>query len=56
MEMALLQLIQSWHNPILDKIMVIVFNDFVGAKGEMWVILGLILFLIKLVNVEYVSL
>lgn len=25
MEMALLQLIQSWHNPILDKIMVIVF-------------------------------
>ena len=46
MEMALLQLIQSWHNPILDKIMVIVFNDFVGAKGEIWVILGLILFLI----------
>ena len=44
--MALLQLIQSWHNPILDKIMVIVFNDFVGAKGEIWVILGLILFLI----------
>ena len=48
--------IQSWHNPVLDRIMVVVFNDFVGAKGEIWVILGLILFLIKLVNVEYVSL
>ena len=46
MEMTLLQLIQSWHNPVLDKIMVVVFNDFVGAKGEIWVILGLILFLI----------
>ena len=56
MEMAMLQVIQSWHNPVLDRIMVIVFNDFVGAKGEIWVILGLILFLIKLVNVEHVSL
>ncbi len=44
MEMTILQLIQSWHNPFLDKIMVVVFNDFVGAKGEIWVILGLILF------------
>ena len=34
MEMAILQVIQSWHNPVLDRIMVIVFNDFVGAKGE----------------------
>ena len=33
MEMAMLQVIQSWHNPVLDRIMVIVFNDFVGAKG-----------------------
>lgn len=33
MEMTILQLIQSWHNPILDRIMVLVFNDFVGAKG-----------------------
>ncbi|MGN0907571.1 MAG: phosphatase PAP2 family protein [Bullifex sp.] len=46
MEMTLLQVIQSWHNPVLDKIMVLVFNDFVGVKGEIWVILGLILFLI----------
>ena len=46
MEMAMLQVIQSWHNPVLDRIMVIVFNNFVGAKGEIWVILGLILFLI----------
>lgn len=46
MEMTILQLIQSWHNPFLDKIMVVVFNDFVGAKGEIWVILGLILFII----------
>lgn len=36
MEMTILQLIQSWHNPILDRIMVLVFNDFVGAKGELW--------------------
>lgn len=43
MEMTILQLIQSWHNPFLDKLMVVVFNDFVGAKGEIWVILGLIL-------------
>ena len=56
MEMAMLQVIQSWHNPVLDRIKVIVFNDFVGAKGEIWVILGLILFLIKLVNVEHISL
>lgn len=46
MEMTILQLIQSWHNPILDRIMVLVFNDFVGAKGELWLIIGLILFLI----------
>lgn len=46
MGMAMLQVIQSWHNPVLDRIMVIVFNIFVGAKGEIWVILGLILFLI----------
>ena len=46
MERATLQVIQSWHNPVLDRIMVFVFNDFVGAKGEIWVILGLILFLI----------
>lgn len=46
MEMTILQLIQSWHNPILDKVMVLVFNDFVGAKGEMWLILGIVLFLV----------
>ena len=46
MEMTILQIIQSWHNPILDRIMVLVFNDFVGAKGELWLIIGLILFLI----------
>ena len=45
MEMTILQLIQSWHNPILDRIMVLVFNDFVGAKGELWLIIGLYSFL-----------
>lgn len=43
MEITILQLIQSCHNPFLDKLMVVVFYDFVGAKGEIWVILGLIL-------------
>ncbi len=36
--------IQSLHSEVLDTIMVKVFNDFVGSKGEIWVILGIILF------------
>ena len=47
MEMNILYFIQSLHNPILDKIMVAIFNDIVGTKGEIWIILGIILLCFK---------
>lgn len=46
MEMTILQIIQGWHNPVLDKIMVTVFSTIVGAKGQIWIVLGLILLLL----------
>lgn len=35
--------IQGLHSPALDSVMVTVFNDFVGSKGEIWVLLGILL-------------
>ena len=46
MEFNILYWIQNLHGDFLDKIMVIIFNDIVGSKGEIWIILGIILLLI----------
>lgn len=46
MEMGILYWIQNLHSANLDKFMVCIFNDFVGSKGEIWVVLGIALFLI----------
>ena len=43
MEFSILYGIQNLHSDWLDSVMVTVFNDLVGAKGEIWVILGILL-------------
>ena len=45
MELSILQTIQSLHNPVLDQIMVTVFNDLVGSRGQLWIVAGLALLL-----------
>lgn len=39
----MLHLIQALHNPILDSIMVTVFNQLVGSLGQFWILVGLLL-------------
>lgn len=46
MELSILHAIQALHTPALDQIMVTVFNDLVGAKGQLWLFVGLVLLLI----------
>ena len=46
MELNILYWIQNLHSDLLNTIMVTIFNDIVGSKGEMWVILGIILLVI----------
>ena len=46
MELNILYWIQNLHSNFLDTIMVTIFNDIVGTKGEIWVILGIVLLLI----------
>lgn len=48
MEFNILYWIQSIRSEALDQIMVKIFNDFVGTKGQIWVIIGLILLLIPI--------
>ena len=44
MEFDILYLIQNYlRTNTIDQIMVKIFNDFVGAKGEIWIILGILL-------------
>lgn len=45
-EMNLLYWLQSFRIPALDKVMTFVFNTVVGSKGEIWVILGILLLII----------
>ncbi len=45
MEMNILYWIQSLHNTELDRIIVFIFNDIVGDKGQFWVWLSLIAFI-----------
>ena len=46
MELSILYWIRNLHNVFLDSVMVTVFNNIVGSKGEIWVVLGIILLLI----------
>ena len=46
MEFSILYWIQNLHSDSLNTIMVTIFNDIVGSKGEIWIILGMILLLI----------
>lgn len=46
MELSILYGIQKLHGEFLDKIMTGVFNDFVGSKGEIWILLGILLLIL----------
>ena len=46
MELSILHAIQSLHNPVLDEIMVAVFNNLVGSLGQLWIVVGLVLLII----------
>ena len=46
MEFNFLYWLQGLHNPFLDRFMVLIFNDIVGSKGQLWVVLGIILLII----------
>ena len=46
MELSILHAIQSLHNPILDQIMIVVFNNLVGSLGQLWIVVGLVLLII----------
>ena len=46
MELQILHAIQGLHNPMLDTIMISVFNKLVGSLGEMWLVVGVILLMI----------
>ena len=43
MEFNILYWIQNLRSAALDSVMVTVFNNIVGSKGELWVILGILL-------------
>jgi len=47
MELNILYFIQSLRSTSLDKIAVLIFNNFVGDKGQFWVYLSLACFLFK---------
>ena len=46
MDFGILYWLQGLRSGFLDSLMVTVFNDIVGTKGELWIILGIILLLI----------
>ena len=46
MELSILHSIQALHNPVLDQIMITVFNTLVGSLGQLWVVVGLVLLVI----------
>lgn len=43
MELSILHAFQLLHNPVLDKVMVTVFNNLVGTLGQLWIVVGLVL-------------
>lgn len=46
MELSILHIIQLLHNPVLDKVMVTVFNNLVGSLGQLWIVVGLVLLIL----------
>ena len=46
MEFAILNWIQSLHCEFLDTVMVLIFNNIVGSKGEIWLWIGILLLII----------
>lgn len=46
MELNVLHAIQLLHNPLLDQIMVGVFNDLVGSLGQLWIVVGMVLLVV----------
>lgn len=46
MELSMLHALQSLHNPVLDQIMITVFNTLVGSLGQLWIVVGLVLLVI----------
>lgn len=46
MDMSILQVIQSWRSPVLDKIMVILFHTIIDEKGVFAILLGILLLVI----------
>lgn len=46
MEMSILHMLQSLHNPVLDQIMVTVFNTLMGSIGQIWIVVGIVLLII----------
>ena len=46
MDFSILYWIQNLHNEFLDNFMVLIFNNLVGSKGEIWIILGIVFLLI----------
>lgn len=46
MELNILHGIQLLHNPVLDKVMITVFNNMVGSLGQLWIIIGILLLII----------
>ena len=46
MELSILHAIQALHSPLLDKIMLFIFNTLVGSLGQLWIAVGLVLLFI----------
>lgn len=46
MEFTILNWIQNLHCEFLDTVMVKIFNDIVGTKGEIWLMIGILLLVI----------
>ena len=46
MELSILHGLQFLHNPVLDKVMVMVFNNLVGTLGQLWIVVGVVLLVI----------
>ena len=46
MELSILHAIQQLHNPILDQVMITVFNTLVGSLGQLWIVVGAVLLII----------
>lgn len=46
MELSILHAIQQLHSPVLDQVMITVFNTLVGSLGQLWLVVGAVLFII----------